>query len=65
MEKARANMKENAEFCIPPGSLADPTILVQPASPTTPFEFPFPWGTETQWEDGALGVSPTINPIRH
>jgi hypothetical protein len=65
MEKARANTKENAEFCIPPGSLADPTILVRPASPTTPFEFLFPWGTKTQWEDGALGVSPTISPIWH
>jgi hypothetical protein len=65
IEKARANTNEDAEFCIPPGSLADPTILVRPASPTTPFEVPFPRGTKTQWEDGALGVNPTTNPLRH
>ena len=28
--------------CIPQGSLSDPIILICPASPTTPFEFPFP-----------------------
>ena len=28
--------------CFPQGSLSDPGILIRPASPTTPFEFPFP-----------------------
>jgi hypothetical protein len=51
LEKGRATTNDDAEFCIPPGSLADPTVLMRLASPTTPFEFPFEWGTEAQGED--------------
>jgi hypothetical protein len=32
--------------CIPPGSAADPGILLRPASPSTPFEFPFDLPTQ-------------------
>ena len=35
------------DYHIPPGSSADPSILLRPASPTTPFEFPFGLAEET------------------
>jgi hypothetical protein len=42
LDKARALPTEVEEYCIvPPGLSADPSILLRPASPTTPFEFPF------------------------
>ncbi len=34
--------------CFPHGSLSDPGILIRPASPTTPFEFPFPMAFNDQ-----------------
>ena len=33
-----------------PGSLTDPSILLRPASPTTPFEYPFRVAEETYWD---------------
>ena len=42
LDKARALPTEVEEYCLnPPGLLADPSILLRPASPMTPFEFPF------------------------
>ncbi len=38
------------EYFIPPGSLVNPSILIRPASPTTPFEFPF-YTTEEMYCD--------------
>ena len=38
LEKGRPHPK--AVTCFPQGSLSDPGILICPASPTTPFEFP-------------------------
>ena len=40
LEKGRPHPK--AVACFPQGSLSDPGILIRPASPTTPFEFPVP-----------------------
>jgi hypothetical protein len=41
----------NEEDCfIPPGSSVDPGILIRPASPTTPFEFPFKLAEDTYWD---------------
>ena len=40
LEKGRSRPKTVDYF--PQGSLSDPGILIHPASPTTPFEFPFP-----------------------
>jgi hypothetical protein len=41
LDKARLVPQEASDYFIPPGSSADPSILLCPASPTTPFEFPF------------------------
>jgi hypothetical protein len=41
MEKARPDQRKEDEYFLPPGSSADLNILLRPASPTTPFEFPF------------------------
>jgi hypothetical protein len=41
LDKARLVPQEASDYFIPPGSSADPSILLPPASPTTPFEFPF------------------------
>ncbi len=41
LEKGRPLTDEGDGYFIPPGSSADPSILIWPASPTTPFEFPF------------------------
>ena len=49
MDKARSVTSDDSCYYIPPGSTADPTILVCPSSPTTPFEFPF------QLAEGAYG----------
>jgi hypothetical protein len=40
MDKARARPWDMTNDCIPPGSAANPGILLRPASPSTPFEFP-------------------------
>ena len=40
LEKGQPHPK--TVYCFPQGSLSDPGILIRPASPTTPFEFPFP-----------------------
>jgi hypothetical protein len=47
LDKARALPSERSDYFIPPGSSADPSILIRPASPTTPFEFPFNMAEET------------------
>jgi hypothetical protein len=47
LDKARALPSERLDYFIPPGSLANPSILIRPASPTTPFEFPFNMAEET------------------
>jgi hypothetical protein len=41
LEKGRPLTDEGDGYVIPPGSSADPSILIWPAFPTTPFEFPF------------------------
>jgi hypothetical protein len=42
LNKVRALPPEVEEYClVPPGSLADLSILLRPASPTIPFKFPF------------------------
>ncbi len=45
----------------PPGSLTDPSILVRPASPTTPFEFPFQVAEETYCDFNVSGGLPGDN----
>jgi hypothetical protein len=41
LDKACLVPQEASDYFIPPGSSADPSILLRLASPTTPFEFPF------------------------
>jgi hypothetical protein len=41
LDKACSVPQEASDYSIPPGSSADPSILLRPASPTTPFKFPF------------------------
>jgi hypothetical protein len=41
LDKAHLVPQEASDYFIPPGSSVDPSILLRPASPTTPFEFPF------------------------
>jgi hypothetical protein len=43
LEKGHSPPTPNTIDCFPQGSLSNPGILLRPASPTTPFEFPFPW----------------------
>ncbi len=47
MEKARTKHLVAAPVYFVPGSLSDPALLICPASPKTPFEFPFPSTHET------------------
>jgi hypothetical protein len=47
LEKGRPLTDEGDGYFIPPGSLGDPSILIQPALPTTPFKFPFHMAEET------------------
>ncbi len=44
---ARPAPVDNDNSIFTPGSLTDPSILIRPASPTTPFEFPFQFAEET------------------
>jgi hypothetical protein len=41
LDKARLLLPVDWEYLIPPGLSGDPGILLCPASPTSPFEFPF------------------------
>jgi hypothetical protein len=41
LDKACLIPQEATDYFIPPGLSADPSILLRPASPSTPFEFPF------------------------
>jgi hypothetical protein len=47
LDKAWARPQDMTEDCIPPGSAANPGILLRPASPSTPLEFPFDMTTQT------------------
>jgi hypothetical protein len=47
MDKARVHPWDMTNDCIPPGSAANPGILLQPASPSTSFEFPCDTATQT------------------
>ncbi len=58
LDKARpAPVDKDASF-FTPGSLTDPSILIRPASPTTPFEFPFPIAEETYCDFNVSGGPP-------
>ncbi len=50
LEKGRPNSMNEEDCFIPPGSSVDPGILIRPASPTTPFEFPFNIAEDTYWD---------------
>ncbi len=50
LEKGRPTSMTKEDCCIPPGSSVDPGILIRPASPTTPFEFPFNLAKDTYWD---------------
>ncbi len=65
LEKVRPTKVTNYAYYIPPGSLADPTVLVRPVSPTTPFEFPFEWGFETQGDAWHLGDINACKSLTH
>ena len=58
LEKGRPVAVMDNEYFIPPGSSADPGILLRPASPTTPFEFPFQMAEETYCDFTMLGGQP-------
>jgi hypothetical protein len=58
LEKGRPVAVTDDEYFIPPGSSADPGILLRPASPTTPFEFPFQMAEETYCDFTLLGGQP-------
>ncbi len=58
LEKGRPVAVTDDECLIPPGSSADPGILLRPASPTTPFEFPFQMADETYCDFTMLGGQP-------
>jgi hypothetical protein len=47
LEKGCPLTDEGDGYFIPPGSSADPSILIQPALPTTPFKFPFHMAEKT------------------
>jgi hypothetical protein len=47
LNKAWARPQDMTEDCIPPGSAANPGILLSPALLSTPFEFPFDMTTQT------------------
>ncbi len=65
LEKGKAILADDVEYNIPPGSIADPTILVWPASPTTPCEFPFLWEENSAWADDSIAFGKTSPPHRH
>jgi hypothetical protein len=46
--------------CFPQGSLSNPGILIRPASPTTPFEFPFPM----VFDDAPTSFSNNLDTLR-
>jgi hypothetical protein len=58
-------MVEDTTFTIPHSSMVDPTILVRPASPTSPFEFPFMWEPDTTWGVETIDVGPPYTTPRH
>ena len=65
LEKGKAILADDVEYNIPPGSIADPTILVRPASPTTPCEFPFLWEENLASADDSIAFGKPSPPHRH
>ena len=61
LDKASPATVDKDDSFIPPGSLADPSILLRPASPTTPFEFPCQVAEETYCDFNVSGGLPCDN----
>ena len=57
LDKARPTPVKKDDSFFTPGSLTDPGILVRPATPTPPFEFPFQVAEETLGLDGLYSVN--------
>jgi hypothetical protein len=58
LDKARPTPVKKDDSFFTPGSLTDPGILVRPATPTTPFEFPFQVAEETYCDFNVSGGLP-------
>jgi len=58
LDKARPAPVDTSDSFFTPGSLTDPSILIRPASPTTPFEFPFQVAEETYCDFNVSGGTP-------
>ncbi len=58
LDKARPTLVQKDGSFFTPGSLTDPGILVPPASPTTPFEFPFQVAEEMYCDFNVSGDLP-------
>ena len=61
LDKAHPTPVKTIDSFFTPGSLTDPGILVRPASPTTPFEFPFQVAEETYCDFNVSGGLPGDN----
>ena len=61
MDKARPVPADKGDSFFTPGLLTDPSILVPPASPTTPFEFPFQVAEEMYCDFNISGGRPCDN----
>ncbi len=61
LDKARPAPVEKDDSFFTPGLLTDPSILIRPASPTTPFEFPFQVAEETYCDFNVSGGLPCDN----
>jgi hypothetical protein len=61
VDKARPAPVDKGDSFFTPGLLTDPSILVRPASPTTPFEFPFQVAEEMYCDFNASGGLPGDN----
>jgi len=58
LDKARPTPVKKDDSFFTPGSLTDPGILVRPATPTPPFEFPFQVAEETYCDFNVSGGLP-------
>ena len=58
-------MDRDSAYTILPGSLANPTIFVRPASPALPFEFPFMWDNDMNCGMETMDVIPPSATSQH
>ena len=61
LDKACRPLDVGDDLFLPQGSLADPSLLIRPASPTTPFEFPFQVAEETYCDFNVSSGLPCVD----